>query len=396
LNDGRNNILYVGGTGEGNYTRIQDAIENASNGDTVFVFNEGSPYYEEVKIDRTINLIGEDKNTTIIDANFSFNPINITADGSLVSGFTVKNCKFSGWWWEFSAIKIYKCKYVKVKNNIITLGAFTYIGGDFIASVNLHSSSNCIIEDNYIYEEYSPSSTLASGLVIHDGSSFNIISGNEIKGYDNGIYLRYSNKNIISNNYLHNNDNGITSFVSNKNDIIGNNIYYNNDYGIELTHSCLNKITDNIISENGGKRCGGEWEGGIAFFTDFDSDFDLLTGSNRNIVSRNQITKNDPTGIIVFDSYNNKFTENNIIDNWGSEGYPQRWWGNAFFLNVVIRIRSLIYANNWNRNYWSDYNLKGTFPKAIKGIIILFPISLIILWLTFDRNPAIEPYILGE
>ena len=31
--------LYVGGTGAGNYTKIQDAIDNASAGDTIRVFN---------------------------------------------------------------------------------------------------------------------------------------------------------------------------------------------------------------------------------------------------------------------------------------------------------------------------------------------------------------------
>ena len=34
------NTLYVGGNGSGNYTKIQDAIDNASDGDTVFVFDD--------------------------------------------------------------------------------------------------------------------------------------------------------------------------------------------------------------------------------------------------------------------------------------------------------------------------------------------------------------------
>ena len=34
-NRGNGDTLYVGGTGEGNYTKIQDAIDNASNGDRV-------------------------------------------------------------------------------------------------------------------------------------------------------------------------------------------------------------------------------------------------------------------------------------------------------------------------------------------------------------------------
>ena len=33
------NTLYVGGTGPGNYTSIQNAVDNASDGDTVFVYD---------------------------------------------------------------------------------------------------------------------------------------------------------------------------------------------------------------------------------------------------------------------------------------------------------------------------------------------------------------------
>jgi hypothetical protein len=38
------NILYVGGSGPENYTRIQDAVDNASDGDTVFGGNYWSDY----------------------------------------------------------------------------------------------------------------------------------------------------------------------------------------------------------------------------------------------------------------------------------------------------------------------------------------------------------------
>ena len=39
----KRNISYVGGSGPGNYSKIQDAIENATKGDTVFVFDDSSP-----------------------------------------------------------------------------------------------------------------------------------------------------------------------------------------------------------------------------------------------------------------------------------------------------------------------------------------------------------------
>jgi pectin methylesterase-like acyl-CoA thioesterase len=61
------NTLYVGGSGFGNYTKIQDAIDNASEGDTIFVHN--GIYNENITIIKTINLIGEDKNTTIINGS---------------------------------------------------------------------------------------------------------------------------------------------------------------------------------------------------------------------------------------------------------------------------------------------------------------------------------------
>ena len=38
------NILYVGGSGPGNYTKIQDALDNATEGDTVYVYS--NTYYE--------------------------------------------------------------------------------------------------------------------------------------------------------------------------------------------------------------------------------------------------------------------------------------------------------------------------------------------------------------
>jgi hypothetical protein len=63
----RGSWLYVGGSGPGNYTRIQDAINDSKDGDTVFVFDDSSPYEEHLSIDQSITLQGENKTTTIIE-----------------------------------------------------------------------------------------------------------------------------------------------------------------------------------------------------------------------------------------------------------------------------------------------------------------------------------------
>lgn len=44
--NGEGKTLYVGGSGPGNYTTIQSAINESSNGDTVFVYS--GIYYDNV------------------------------------------------------------------------------------------------------------------------------------------------------------------------------------------------------------------------------------------------------------------------------------------------------------------------------------------------------------
>ena len=83
--------LYVGGSGPGNYSKIQDAIDNASDGDTVFVYEYSSPYRENLEIDKSINLLGEDRDTTIIDGPGGSNTANVIANRINISGFTLIN-----------------------------------------------------------------------------------------------------------------------------------------------------------------------------------------------------------------------------------------------------------------------------------------------------------------
>ncbi|MCJ7697962.1 MAG: hypothetical protein MUO73_06505, partial [Thermoplasmata archaeon] len=61
----RGNTLYVGGSGPGNYTTIQAAINNATNGDTIFVYNNTYNENIDTKL-KKISLMGEERDITII------------------------------------------------------------------------------------------------------------------------------------------------------------------------------------------------------------------------------------------------------------------------------------------------------------------------------------------
>ena len=84
------NILYVGGSGLGNYSSIQNAVDNATGGDTVFVYS--GTYYENVRIRKSIALVGEDRDSTIIDGKREhLFVVCICSEYVNISGFTIRN-----------------------------------------------------------------------------------------------------------------------------------------------------------------------------------------------------------------------------------------------------------------------------------------------------------------
>ncbi len=83
----RGNWLYVGGSGPGNYSRIQDAINDSHDGDTVFVYDDSSPYYENLIVNNSINLKGENKTSTIIDGQGRNDVVFILANNVNISNF---------------------------------------------------------------------------------------------------------------------------------------------------------------------------------------------------------------------------------------------------------------------------------------------------------------------
>ena len=94
ISDG--NTLYVGGSGPGNYSIIQHAVDNASSGDTVFVYSGiYNDYFPEnmacVLINkRHLSLIGENKYTIIIKGSIKGSIINVKKNHFTISGFTLQ------------------------------------------------------------------------------------------------------------------------------------------------------------------------------------------------------------------------------------------------------------------------------------------------------------------
>ena len=91
----RDIILYVGGVGPGNYSSIQDAIDDANDGYTIFVY-PGTYYENQIIIGKNITVTGAGASITIIDGNNAAlddcGLIRIIAPGDVTfSGFTIQN-----------------------------------------------------------------------------------------------------------------------------------------------------------------------------------------------------------------------------------------------------------------------------------------------------------------
>jgi len=293
--------FYVGGTGEGNYTKIQDAIDNTSDGDIVFVY--GGKYRENILINESISLIGEDKNTTSIDGRYIESVIQINADYVIITGFTLQ--KGGGDSWNNSGIVIFSNNNV-IKNNIIC-------NSKYGIKIMLNTKNNTIIENNISYNNY-------NGIYIHSSNNTiinNIISNNKKIG------ISVNNKNdsceynyIIENNIFNNLEIGV--FFRGTNNIICHNDIFNNGHGIGLPCSKKNIIIFNNISSN--------YNGGL-----------YLTWSNYNTILGNSLFNNC---LYVHLSFNNN-VENNTIN-----GKPLVYIENKS--NILINNAGQVIAINCN------------------------------------------------
>ena len=238
------NILYVGGGGPGNYSKIQDAIDNASDGDTVFVY---SGLYREgvITVNKSINIIGENKNTTIVDGYghwcvFLF-PYN-GKDNIKLSGFTIQNAKKHNKYG--TGVYIYSSHHV-ICGNIIQ-------GNDYVG-IRLDRSHHNHIHDNIFKNNgITVSKPSWSGGVRCLLSNYNIIEDNIFKNNSYGIQFDNGDINDISKNVIINSSKHGIRLWGTRNTIISNHII-NNDNGVLLDHALKTLVANNNIYNNNKK-----------------------------------------------------------------------------------------------------------------------------------------------
>ena len=108
-----NNTIYVDDSGGSDCINIQDAIDIANSSDTIYVY--AGNYYENLIINKTINLKGAGYGYTFIYGDSSDHTIKIFSDEVEISGFNIQNNRVS-----FSCLFLYSISDCIIRNNIIT------------------------------------------------------------------------------------------------------------------------------------------------------------------------------------------------------------------------------------------------------------------------------------
>jgi parallel beta-helix repeat protein len=286
----RATTLSVGGSGPGNYTTIQGAIIDANPRDTVLIFP--GTYSESIVIDKSINVMGRDQNTSIVDAIGSTVAVNVTSDWVNVTDLSVKITSPSGDSAVVELFDVSNCqldrlnlsdsihglRMIKSSKNLvsnITVAGVVYgvtvqnsfsnqirnstideLGGHSIRLTDSYENTVAGNEFDYILLWGGGSNKVLwnRGELYLMESDGNILANNT--HYDR-ILLDYSHNNTIANNTNIGPDLRINVYQSHNTTII-NNSAPNADYiEVFLTRSSYAKLIDQTMVGNGMNESGG-------------------------------------------------------------------------------------------------------------------------------------------
>lgn len=227
------NTLYVGGNNSSHYKTIQDAIDNSTSGDTIYVYNGTYNQNLDTKL-KKITLEAESLNVNVTGPTAASPVINIGTSNVVVSGFTI-----------IGTTNQIVVKVVSLSENVVITGNVIKNGGYGISL--LLTTSRTTITDNVI------ANNAFVGIQLQT-STYNVIDHNTIKnggGQGIALSLSSSHNSIVNNTILNNADEGILIDGAKSTDnVISTNNVSGNQVGIRFKSAGSNKVKSNIIRDS--------------------------------------------------------------------------------------------------------------------------------------------------
>lgn len=340
--------IIVDDDGDGDYNSIQEAVDNASAGDVIRVWD--GTYYENVVVNKTVSLVGNGSEVTTIDGAGRGNVVNITADWVNISGLLIAESAGYGL---YSGIVI-TSNHTNVFQNEVSNNHW----GIYLSS-SRHSTienNTCSSNDRGIFDYYSIDSTILNntcsnniegGIRLWFSSQCSVMNNTCLSNGQRGIAVFFSNNSTLGNNTCSsNNGDGIAHQFSN-NCTIRNNICSSNDFrGIGFTETNFCKVMNNTCLSN---------SIGIFFYSH----------SSNNTIVDNIISENGGGIYLELDSQDNIAHYNNIFNN--TEYGINATNNNGLFINAT---------NNWWGDKSGPYHLRNNpmgKGNAVSDDVIFHP-----------------------
>ncbi|HII02429.1 TPA: S-layer protein [Methanosarcinaceae archaeon] len=246
-------LITVDDDGAGNFSSIQEAVDNTQDGDTILVnpgiYRENVEVYRELAIVADSSLSGDDGNRTYVIGNvpeydvFYVNASNVTIDGFYITGGP------SDMEWYEVGIYLEGAENCLLINNTLVLND---------AGIGLNNSEGNYLENNNVALGYrgidlfaSEENTLSNNLVLTNrqgivlqGSVNNTLKNNTASSNEVGFVLFSSGGNVLANNQVSKNECGIYGQMAESNALL-NNVIYLNGVGLHLNESENNMIYAN-------------------------------------------------------------------------------------------------------------------------------------------------------
>jgi len=265
----------------GDHPTIQDAIGNATAGDTIIV--SSGTHRGPITIDKQLTIQGADKDTTFIDGMSNGDVVEITADEVQFFGFTLFNASDDGIYLNgVNGTVIYDC----IIHNCSDEGIYAYM------------SDNASIENCTIYGVDGHGINLSI-------SHWAFIAGCDI--YNNsyyGIYVSNSNDVVITGCEIHDMlSRGIFITVSLRTKIIDCDVHNNTNVGIQLSSSDYS------------------WIIGCDVYNNFGWEAIYVSASDDTLIASSRVYDNYYDGVEFYGSDNTATVDCEIYNNGGNGIY---------------------------------------------------------------------------
>lgn len=310
---------------------ISVAVAQAQPHDTI-LFEAGRYSAVNIELVKPVTLIG--RKGAELDGEAKGYILKILADSISVQGLRLLNAGKS-YTKDFAAIYTYRAEHFTISKNEIV--------GPFFGLL-IEKSSNGLISNNTIYGQSIREDDSGNGIHLWHCKNV-LVSGNEIYGLRDGIYLEFVENSTIRENFSHDNIRYGLHFMFSNNDKYIGNTFQNNGSGVAVMFSKFIVMKNNLFVKNWGTASYGLLlkeiydaevqenqfiENTIAVFTE---------GSTRVNYLNNHFERNGWAIKVSGGCYTNIFAMNNFL-------------GNSFDVSYNSKMND----NKFEGNYWGSYN----------------------------------------